>query len=210
MMVPMRPLVLVTGFEPFEEHATNPSAAVARGLATAPPAGVDVVAAELPVSYRGVPAALDEALAGLDGRRPALYLGLGVQPRDGFRLEARARVRLTRRGRPDNDGVDAVVATAEREGPDEAWSTRLDAGALALALLELAPEPAGLSWDAGGYVCEFTYGELLARAATHDADALFIHVPLEHCSPVPIQVERIRDVLVEALRQVGAGTRGGG
>lgn len=201
------PLVLATGFEAFEDHATNPSAGVARGLEQAPPPGVEVASCVLPVSFRRAGAALDEALDGLraEARVPDLILSFGVHPRPGWRLEARARGWLEGRGRPDNDGVDAAEGNDARARPaDAARFCRLDVQQLALALMELSPEPTSLSWDAGGYVCERLYGHALRRADELGAAALFVHVPPAHFTPLAVQVERMRDVLSAALRQTPA------
>ncbi|MFT5288701.1 MAG: pyroglutamyl-peptidase [Planctomycetota bacterium] len=201
----MKPLVLVTGFGPFEKHAENPSGEIALGLAKTPPPGVDVVGVVLPVSFRRVAASMEEALAGLNGRRPDLILSLGVHSRPGWRVEGCARVHLTRRGRPDNDGVDAVDAmdvSGKAECEQAPLMTGLDAGALTLLLQELSPEPAGLSWNAGGYVCEWAYAQGLQHAQKLQSNALFVHVPQSHFTSIPVQIERMGGLLVEALKQL--------
>lgn len=190
-------LVLVSGFGPFETHEINPSGEVARALAASPPPGTRVSSAVLPVSFARAPEAWDELFAGVHvkGEHPALYLGLGVAKRAGFRLERFARPELKLVPRVDVDGRTAREFT--RPGP------RLESGVdlvrLLAAMRRHGVEDARISRTAGGYVCERIYHHLLTRAGEHGVAGLFLHVPPLRFAPIERQIQVAGWVLAEAL-----------
>jgi pyroglutamyl-peptidase len=185
------PLVLVTGFGPFEKVRTNPSRAIAAALASEPPAGVRIESAELPVSFTGAPLAVARFVARYARRRPALLLGLGVQ-RDGyFRLETRARGRYTT-ARIDNDGL-AGAALGASVG--RMLRTSADVRSLARLLRECGAGDVRISNDAGGYVCERTYHALLTAGEEHEIETVFLHVPPARFVRTPRQTRLVRDWL---------------
>jgi pyroglutamyl-peptidase len=191
-----RAVVLVTGFEAFEAIADNPSAHVARELAARPPAGLDVRAAVLPVSFARSAGAFDAAFA--DGA-PALVLALGVQSRGtGFRLEQRA-ARLVA-GRPDVDGVDGggLALGGARE-------TELDLLPLAEALRAAGAVAVEVSSDAGGYVCERLYHHALGAAAARGVPAVFLHLPHADALPADEQAAIVRGFLPALVRATSGG-----
>lgn len=182
------PLVLVSGFGPFEKVERNPSGEIARELAAAPPAGVRVVAGVLPVSFERAPGTWDELLASVGGERPRLFLGLGVQKKRGYRLERRARARPKRTQRRDVDGLAAREFVAD--GPELATGLALEP--LLDALRAHGVAEARISEDCGGYVCERVYHHLLGRGRERDVAALFVHVPPLRFTPVERQTEILR------------------
>ena len=192
-----RALVFVSGFGPFEDVASNPSARLARALAEDAPEGVRVVGAELPVSFERAPAEFDRALAGLD-RVPTAVLALGVHRGAGFRLERRAG--RASPGRPDADGVDGASLAAPR-APER--STDVDVERVA-ALLRGQGFEAYVSDDAGGYVCERLYRHALDRRADDGPPVLFVHVPHERWLPLVRQHAALARVVAELARQAPA------
>ena len=187
-------LALISGFGPFESFGRNPSGEVARALARSPPPGLQVVSGEIPVSFARAPAAWDELLEGLDGARPILFLGLGVQRRAGFRLERRARPRLKLVPRVDVDG--RLPREFSRAGPTLATEFALEP---LLARLEArGVADAWISESAGGYVCEWIYHHILTRGRERGTAAFFVHVPPERFAPLERQIEVVRWIL-EAL-----------
>ncbi len=192
------PLVLVSGFGPFEVFEENPSGQVAEALAARPPPGWRVRAAVLPVSFARAPRLWDALLSTNPG--PALLLGLGVARRAGFRLERRAGPRLARVPRPDVDGRSAREFSAE--GPE--LETSLDVERLLAGLRRRGVEDARISRSAGGYVCKYIYHHVLARARERDVPGLFVHVPPVRFAPLARQVQVVTWVL-EELRPVLAG-----
>lgn len=186
------PLVLVTGFGPFENVRENPSRAIAFALESAPPDGLRVAAGELPVSFRRSPQAFDGLLEGVGGAALAALVALGVQSKgSGFRLERRARTRLDA-ARPDGDGEPG--AGVLEDGPER--TTGLGLEDLAGRMRAAGGDPVTVSDDAGGYVCERVYHHLLGRAAERGVPGLFVHVPrLEEVS-LERQVDVVRALLI--------------
>ncbi len=188
------PLVLVTGFGPFPGRKVNPSGEVARLLEARPPPGVRVRACELPVSFRGAPAAGRAALESLRPARPRALLGLGVQREPYFRLERRARGRYDS-ARKDNDGQSAAeLALAVGEDRENG----IDLAALARVLRAAGAADVRLSEDAGGYVCELTYHALLGEARALGVPVVFLHVPPARVLPAAEQAPLV-GALVAAL-----------
>jgi pyrrolidone-carboxylate peptidase len=167
------PLVLVTGFGPFERRRFNPSRVIAAELERDPPRGLRVRSTELSVSFTSAPLEVASFVARHARAKPALLLGLGVQNDGYFRLETRARGNYTT-ARTDNDGI-AGSQIARTIGPT--LRTRLDLDALAELLRASGARDVRVSDDAGGYVCERTYYALLEAGAEHDIDTLFLHIP---------------------------------
>jgi len=185
------PLVLVSGFGPFEAFDRNPSGEVAEALAERPPPGLRVRARVLPVSFARAPRAWDELLAA--GERPALFLGLGVARKAGFRLERCGGPRLKLVPRPDVDGRCAEEYSSD--GPK--LETGLDLALVLASLRARGVADARVSRSAGGYVCERIYHHLLVRAAERGVPALFVHVPPLRFAPLARQVEVVGWVLEE-------------
>ena len=193
--------LLVTGFGPFLGVTHNPSRSIAACLAARPPAGWHVTALELPVSFSRVAPALDEALDRLGGP-PDLLLGLGVHRGPYLRLERRA-ARRPRSTRPDNDGH--VAAPGETAASAEVGAPLETSFELEPLLAALARTPAAwprISADAGGYVCEATYCELLLRVGERARAALFLHVAPERHLPVALQTRAVGDLLGAAREQL--------
>ena len=194
---------LVSGFGPFLGVTHNPSRTIAARLAARPPLGWNVTALELPVSFGRVASALEEALDRLDGP-PDLLLGLGVHRGPFLRLERRA-ARRARSLRPDNDGHVAATEPGQPGGPGGSTAqleTSLAVEPLLLALGRTAAAWPRLSSDAGGYVCEATYYELLARVGGRARSALFLHVAPERHLPVSLQTRAVTDLLLAARDQL--------
>ncbi|MEE8468972.1 MAG: hypothetical protein V3T22_10970 [Planctomycetota bacterium] len=196
------PLILITGFGPFERVTENASGALARELDGDP----GVVGVELPVSFRRSAAALDEALAGLEPGRPEFLLTMGVQSGPTFRLERRARAALGT-GRTDNDGETGDVVSGAMGGGAGDLATDLDLPVLAAELGGLGLGEVTVSEDAGGYLCERIYRHALVRADELGCPALFLHVPPLESVPLASQVIFAR-ALLEALRRRSSATLG--
>lgn len=182
--------ILVTGFGAFPGVDKNPSLLIARQLEAAPPPGFKVIAAELPVTFAGVPQALEGFVLG--SPRPAGILAIGVHGGAGFRLEQCAVAGPTA-GKPDNDG-----ATGEGLRADCALQTDLDLDHLCGELAELAAGECGgvrVSIDAGGYVCDWTYLHVLQHAQGLGVPGLFLHVPPLHVAGVDQQMPFVRELV---------------
>lgn len=83
--------VLLTGYEPFDDHDTTPSGAIARDLDGGTVAGHEVVGRVLPVEFDAV---RDELAALLDDHDPAAVLG----PTSARAVHASMSLDVQRRG----------------------------------------------------------------------------------------------------------------
>ena len=188
-----QPWILVSGFGSFEDVEDNPSRRIAVQLAREPPAAAEVRALDLPVSFRRATELLEEAFASFADAPPILLLGLGVHRDPWYRVELRARARLTRADRPDVDG-DVAAAVEMAAGPD--LRSPLEGRLRALA----ARAAWRVSEDAGGYVCERVYRRALELGEVRGVPVAFVHVPPESWASVGDQVREVREVIEGLVR----------
>jgi len=163
--------LLCTGYEPFGDHESNPSAQVARELDGETVAGHEVVGEVLPVVFDEV---ADELAALIDRYDPEAVIATGLAAgRTAVSVE-RVAVNvddavtvpdnaddLPHDERIDPAGVDAHFATIPVVDSVEAL---LDAGV-----------PARVSNSAGTHCCNHALYSLLEN---HDVPAGFVHLPL--------------------------------
>jgi pyroglutamyl-peptidase len=161
--------LLVTGFGPFPGVAENPSAAIARKVAASPRwrrLGIKTQALVLPTAYSSIEAILAPALRA----RYTAVLMIGVAGKA-------KRIRVERRA-ANRASVLAPDASGKR-GPHlrlttgPAHRTSRVAAAPALVRLRRAGLPAGLSQDAGRYLCNACYFSALSEPVP----VLFLHIP---------------------------------
>ncbi len=171
------PVVLVTGFDPFDGADLNPSWEAARALHGQEIAGHRVMAGQLPTEFaRSLPAL--EAL--MQAHQPRLVLCCGLAGgRPAISLE-RVAINVQDARIPDNAGAQPVdePVTAETGAPAAYFST-LPIKAMRQALQE-AGIPAEISQTAGTFVCnQVFYGLMhhLARRGPPGARGGFVHVP---------------------------------
>lgn len=161
--------ILVTGFGPFLDVQENPSWEAIRGLAGARIGASRVAVARLEVTYASAAEQLQQAL---DRERPEVVLALGVCREAALRLERTARNQDTAAS-PDAAG-EARPGRTIREGGPATLPTRLPLEALRTALVRDGFEVLD-SDDAGGYLCNHLFYELLVRRPAGVAG--FVHVP---------------------------------
>ena len=179
--------ILVTGFEPFDGLAVNPSQAVVEALAhrSSGRHGIELVTEILPTEFR---AASDRIVTLIRELRPDAVVSLGLAfSASAIRLERHA-LNLNDSARPDNGGDLATGRLIDPDGPIGYWSTLpLDAMFRALKERDI---PAIISNHAGAYVCNHVF-----YTARHEIERLgwetpcgFIHLPLmseQGVSPPP-------------------------
>lgn len=171
-------MILLTGFGPFRDVVDNPSAALVRAMDGRVVAGHRVVGLVLPVRYGVAPRLTALRAAALD---PVLVVGFGVATqRDGVEVETVAH------GRCEGEDVAGFVPPVDPIGPASVDAT-LDTARLAALL------GAGLSQDAGAYVCNRWLYDVPRAVA---APAGFVHLPPAGLDP---------DLLGEALTHYLAG-----
>jgi pyroglutamyl-peptidase len=167
--------LLVTGFEPFGGHPTNPSLEVAKALDGRLLGDAVVRGAVLPVHHveaaRTVIRLLDEAA-------PAAVVHLGLAAgRARIALE-RVAVNVMDYDTPDNAGYRARGEPCAAGGPAAYFATLPLDAILAAVLAEGIP--AYVSNSAGTYLCNqtmYTTLHALARRG-HPCRAGFVHLPL--------------------------------
>jgi pyroglutamyl-peptidase len=166
--------VLVTGFEPFDGGAVNPSQLIVEALEASPPDGVELATAVLPVAYaRGADVLRGAVRAAL----PEVVISFGqADGRPGISVERFAH-NLDSAEPVDNDGLTSD-AEIDPNGP-VAYASTLPVAAMIDALRE-AGIPASESRDAGGFLCNHVFYALMRVLDEEQPDTIggFVHVPL--------------------------------
>ena len=169
---PEDPIVLVTGFGPFQGVDENPSDAAVRGLQGFRVAGARVQAIILPVAYGTAGRKVRNAI---ERFKPCAVVCFGAGPSGPFLLERIAR------NRDDDAKPDATKKVhrnkpIDKKGPPEAASTLpLDVIRARLAAAEI---PAVASDNAGGYLCNHVFYHAVRAMPADLGVAGFIHMPL--------------------------------
>ena len=189
--------VLITGFEPFGGETINPSAKLVEALSTAPPPGIDLETAVLPVAYART---ADALRAVVHAAAPDLAICFGqAEGRTGISIERFAH-NLDRPDRPDNDGVSSGVEI-DPDGP-VAYRSTLPVAEI-VAALHAEGIPARESRDAGGFLCNHVFYVLMQTLERERPQARggFVHVPLLPEQALDADAASMPlDVLVQAAR----------
>jgi pyroglutamyl-peptidase len=188
--------VLLTGFEPFDGQAVNPSALAVRALDGRAIESRRVVAEVLPVRFGDAVVALRRAL---QRARPEIVICVGEA---GGRAEIaveRIAINVDDARIPDNAGAQPIDRPIARRGPAAYWST-LPIKAI-VAALAARGVPASVSQSAGTFVCNHVfYGLMRALARRRGVRGGFIHVPrLPEQAAGSSAPSMPLDVIVEAL-----------
>ncbi|WP_435145834.1 peptidase [Halobaculum sp. P14] len=165
--------VLCTGYEPFGDHETNPSGAVARELDGATVSGHDVVGDVLPVVLGD---AGGRVRALVDEHDPSAVVATGLAAgRSAVSVERVAVNVADTAGTPDNDGNDPVDDRIDPDGRDGYLAT-LPVRRTVEACLD-AGVPARVSNTAGTHLCNDVLYETLAALDGTGVPAGFVHLP---------------------------------
>lgn len=195
------PLILLTGFEPFENDPINPAWEIARALDGEVIAGATVCGVELPCVFGDSIARLDEAIVQL---RPVLIVSLGFAGNRNEITPERVAINLDDARIPDNAGKQPIDAVVLEDGPPAYFST-LPIKAMAKAMLD-AGIAASVSNTAGTFVCNHIFYAVMDRlakgAAAPGARGGFIHIP-----PLPDQHGKRPDIAGIDLQTQIAGIR---
>jgi pyroglutamyl-peptidase len=166
--------ILLTGFEPFDGAAENPSRLAVLAVADGPhPPGTRIVAEILPVSYAHAGPALAEAIR---RHRPDVLIATGLA---GGRAEIsveRVAINVDDAAIADNDGAFRTDTPVIDGGPAAYFAT-LPIKAIAAAI-RAEGVPAQVSQTAGTFLCNHVFYRACHLAATeHRMRAGFIHMP---------------------------------
>ena len=174
---------LVTGFEPFGEHAVNPSQLIAQAL--------DGVV--LPVSFARASDALRDAI---QERDPELVVCFGLADGDAAISVERFAHNLDEADAIDNEGANGSGAEIDPAGPIALRATLpVDEIVDALRGAEI---PATVSRDAGGYLCNHVFYVLMQTLKPGRLGG-FVHVPALDVLPLEQQL-RAAELIVATCR----------
>ena len=167
-----RPVILLTGFEPFGGAASNPSWDAVQRIAADWSGSAKLHTAKLPTSF----VTSGERLGALiDLLKPDIVLCVGVaQGRAAVTPELVAINRIDARI-PDNAGSQPRDAAVVPAGPDGLFAT-LPVKAM-VAAMRTAGVPASLSYSAGTFVCNSTFYALMHMLTGSQTRGGFIHIP---------------------------------
>jgi len=171
-----RPVILLTGFEPFAGLGANPSEEVVKALDGRAAGDAVVRSAVLPVDHAAAAVHVARLVDELDPRA-IVHLGLAAG-RARIALE-RVAVNVMDFDTPDNTGYRACNEPCVAGGPPAYFAT-LPLPDILQALLADGV-PAYVSNTAGTYLCNQTMYSTLHRLAGrggHAARAGFVHLPL--------------------------------
>ena len=191
--------MLVTGFEPFDGATVNPSQRIVEELAAAPPEGVELTTAVLPVAYAR---SADALRAAVHAAEPDVVICFGqADGRTGISVERFAH-NLDSPEPVDNDGVSSG-AVIDPVGP-VAYSSTLPVADI-VAALRASGVPASESRDAGAFLCNHVFYVLMRVLEQERPGARggFVHVPLLPEQALDKQTASMPlDVLVHAAHTV--------
>ncbi|MCF6688556.1 pyroglutamyl-peptidase I [Raoultella terrigena] len=193
--------VLITGFEPFDGEAVNPSWEVVKRLDGAIIAGERVVARQLPCVFNE---ALTVLHAALDELRPALTLAIGQAGGRADITVERVAINVDDARIPDNKGQQPIDLPIVADGP-AAWFSSVPIKAIVTALRQQGI-PASVSQTAGTFVCNHVmYGLLHKLQGQAGVKGGFIHIPYlpeqaaAHPGEASMALETIRAALETAI-----------
>lgn len=174
--------ILITGFEPFLDHAENASWVAATELSRRGVEGVEIAIEQLPVSFRRVKEALQSAV---ERHSPEALIMVGqAAASDTIRLE-RIAINMMDAKSGDNDGYIPDEVPIEVDQPAALFTT-MPIKRLAKSIEERGVA-VSISNSCGLYVCNRTYYEGLRLAAERiERGAIFVHLPLyvgQHTKP---------------------------
>ncbi|MFN0186685.1 MAG: pyroglutamyl-peptidase I [Aquabacterium sp.] len=175
------PTILLSGFEPFDGEAVNPSWEVARALHGTTVGDARVEALCLPCAFAHALPVLRQALR---RQRPAVTLALGLAGSRSAVSVERVAINLMDARIADNAGRQPLDEPVQ-PGGRAAWFSSLPVKAI-VQDIGRAGIAAELSFSAGSFVCnQVFYGLMAAAARRAGMRAGFIHLP-----PLPSQAAR--------------------
>lgn len=166
--------ILLTGFEPFDGQAINPSEEIAREINEAKIARHRVVGALLPCVFGS---AIKELKHQIKLHDPDIVICLGQAGGRAEITPERVAINIDDARIPDNAGQQPVDKPIVKDGPAAYFST-LPIKAIVQELRK-HDIPAAVSQTAGTFVCNHVFYGLMHELSMHRADVRggFIHVP---------------------------------
>ena len=168
----MKPLVLLTGFEPFNKEAINPAWETVRALDGWSEPGFDVAVRQLPCVFGQ---AIDVLKAALDELKPAVVIAVGQAGGRADLSVERVAINVDDAPIMDNAARQVVDEPVVAGGPVGYFST-LPIKAI-VAALRARGLPASVSQTAGTFVCNHLFYGLMHAIQGTAVRAGFIHIP---------------------------------
>lgn len=197
--MPIRKIILLTGFEPFNNETINPSWEAVRALEGWGEGDFVVHARQLPCVFGQARRVLQQALEEL---QPAVVIAVGQA---GGRVDLsveRVAINIDDAPIPDNQQRQVVDQPVVNGGPAAYFST-LPIKAIVQSLRE-AGLPSSLSHSAGTFVCNHVFYGLMHHARDWGTTmrAGFIHIPYlpQQAAAHPGAASMRLDDMVEGLR----------
>ncbi|WDU63946.1 pyroglutamyl-peptidase I [Pseudomonas poae] len=189
--------LLLTGFEPFDQDAINPSwEAVSRLDGLQLGADVQIVARRLPCAFATAGKCLTQLI---DEWQPAMVIAVGLGPGRSTISVERVAINVNDARIPDNLGEQPIDTPVVVDGP-AAYFTTLPIKAMVKAVRD-AGGAASVSQTAGTFVCNQVFYLLQHALAATTVRSGFIHVPLlPEQAVVSGQPSMPLDTLVEGLQ----------
>lgn len=189
--------ILVTGFEPFGSHHSNPSWDAVEALPEEIE-GVQIVKRKLPVSFRRFSAPLEAAI---EEERPDGLICVGLAGGEDKVSVERVGINLMEARIPDNDGFQPFDTPIRPDGGTAYFST------LPVKRMAKAVESRGIaccvSYSAGTFVCNAApyTGLYLSSRRYRFMKCCFIHVPYDETMEEALAGQPFmkRETLTEAL-----------
>lgn len=189
--------ILVTGFEPFGSHHSNPSWDAVEALPEEIE-GVQIVKRKLPVSFRRFSAPLEAAI---EEERPDGLICVGLAGGEDKVSVERVGINLMEARIPDNDGFQPFDTPIRPDG-DTAYFSTLPVKRMAKAM-ESRGIACCVSYSAGTFVCNAALytGLYLSSRRYRFMKCCFIHVPYDETMEEALAGQPFmkRETLTEAL-----------
>jgi pyroglutamyl-peptidase len=185
------PMILLTGFTPFDGAEINPSWEAVRRLAAE--RSHEVAAVQIPTTFALAIDSLEEAIG---AHQPQWVICAGLAPGRSAITPERVAINVNDARIPDNDGEQPVDVPVVAGGPAAYFST-LPVKA-SIAALRAAGLPARISNTAGTFVCNNVFYGLMHLIHTRFPGMRggFVHVPY---APEQVPEGREPSMIIEAI-----------
>jgi pyroglutamyl-peptidase len=167
------PVVLVTGFEPFQNYTVNPSEVIAEQLNGTYLSGANIIGIVLPVDFNE---SFRQAALAIEQYQPVLVISVGLAGTSHtIKVE---KIGLNMKRYPKDDGTWSFPRRVEKPGPFLRISPlRTNDIVRNIRNANISVQQ---SFFAGTYVCNSLFYQLLGYTKEHNGSIQvgFIHVPL--------------------------------
>jgi pyroglutamyl-peptidase len=192
-------VVLVTGFEPFGVHTTNPSQVIAETLNGSTLNDAEIIGIVLPVNFT---ASVEKAREAIELYKPDVVISLGLNAKaEGIEVE---KIGVNLKRYPKDDGSWSFPQRIDTKGPF-LRITSLKTTEIMRKIRD-AEIPAKQSFFAGSYICNALFYGLLGYAKDQNLTISigFIHVPLLDSQdpegmPLETMVSAVKIAIQESL-----------